>query len=40
MRRVDLFCYGKDYNEADNLALAIDTFLRALYNFEQHVGNG
>ena len=38
MRRVDLFCYGKDYNEADNLSLAIDTFLRALYNFEyQHV---
>ena len=36
MRRVDLFCYGKDYNEADTLATAIDTFLRELYNFEYH----
>ena len=36
LRRVDLFCYGKDYNEADTLATAIDIFLRELYNFEYH----
>ena len=34
MRRVDLFCYGQKYTEADALATAIDTFLRGLYNHE------
>ena len=38
MRRVDLFCYGKSYDEADDLATAIDTFLRGLYNHEHSAG--
>ena len=38
MRRVDLFCYGATYAEADDLATAIDTFLRGLYNHEHSAG--
>ena len=38
MRRVDLFCYGKTYAEADDLSTAIDTFLRELYNYERIAG--
>ena len=34
MRRIDLFCYGKTYLEADALATTIDEYLRRLYNYD------